>query len=122
MQSKQKLAVSKVPALKSAEAVPYRGVLQAYSDLALQDFQNNMVKQYGNLNEINRAWGISLQIVNQIGPPRNKDEFFLSGDYKNLIYGKDFIDWYNRSLVNHGSFMLTKVIDAMDNELGDITM
>lgn len=94
---------------------PTRGGLQSYSRLAVKDFQNKMLNKYGNLAGVNAAWGTSLTSPVQIQPPSNADFFFSHGDYKNIQYGKDFVDWYNQSLVDHGKNLITTVI----NVLGD---
>lgn len=94
---------------------PTRGGLQSYSRLAVQDFQNKMLNKYGSLAGINQAWGTSLTSTDQIQPPSNADAFFRSGDYKNIQYGKDFIDWYNQSLVDHGKTLITNVINTLGN-------
>lgn len=89
---------------------PSRGGLQAYSRLAVQDFQNKMLNKYGTLAGINHAWKTNLTNVSQIQPPSNTDFFFNSGDYKNIQYGQDFVDWYNQSLVDYGKSLVTNVI------------
>jgi hypothetical protein len=93
---------------------PSRGALQMYSPLAVKDFQNKMIAKYTNLAGVNAAWGTTLTAVTQIQPPSNPDSFFTSGDYKNIKYGKDLIDWYNQSLVDHGK----RLVDAVAAALG----
>lgn len=92
---------------------PDRGFLQAYSDLAVADFINFTKQKYDTLNRVNTAWNISLTDWNQVRPPSNTDEFFGLKDYLNIQYGKDFTDWYNQSLIDHGEFMLTLAIEAL---------
>ena len=101
-------------------AYPNRGTLQAYGRLAVEDFQDAMVSKYGSLANINVAWGSALTSVSQIGPPTNVDYFFNSYDYQNIQYGRDFFDWYNRSLVDHGRRLIQAAIDAFDNQMGGI--
>ena len=92
---------------------PTRGALQMYSPLAIKDFQNKMVAKYGTLAGVNTAWGTTLTATSQIQPPSNPSSFFTSGDYKNINYGKDLIDWYNQSLVDHGKRMVDAVAAAL---------
>ena len=40
------------------------------------------------------VWSSSSSAV--IPVPSDAGYFFSSGDYKNIRYGKDFIDWYNQ--------------------------
>jgi hypothetical protein len=94
---------------------PSRGGLQSYSRLAVQDFREKMLNKYGNLAGINKAWGRNLFDTNEIKPPSDADYFFSSGNYKNIQYGKDFVDWYNQSLVEHGKTLITTVINALGN-------
>lgn len=92
---------------------PTRGALQSYSRLALQDFQTSMLKKYASLDGVNTAWGIQLTDPSEIRPPSDAEGFFNRGDYANIRYGKDFVDWYNQALVNHGFVLLTQVTQAL---------
>lgn len=92
---------------------PYRGSLQAYSRLAVQDFRNAMLEKYGNLAGVNTAWGTTLAAVEDIQPPDNADFFFSNRDYSSIRYGQDFVDWYNQSLVDHGRTLITNVITTL---------
>lgn len=85
---------------------PNRGRLQCYSKVAIQDFQNQMKKKYQSIDKVNQAWNTSLNSFEQITPPDNPNHFFNAQDYKNITYGKDFIDWYNTSLMLHGNRMI----------------
>jgi hypothetical protein len=98
----------------SGAGYPSRGALQAYSPLAIKAFQTAIVAKYGSLAGVNTAWGTSLTNSTQIQPPSNAGFFFSSGDYRNIKYGKDFVDWYNQSLVTHGK----TVLDAVSSALG----
>jgi hypothetical protein len=97
----------------SGTGYPTRGGLQAYSPLAVKSFQQWAVAKYGTLAGVNTAWGTSLTAQTQIQPPSNAGFFFSSGDYRNIRYGKDFVDWYNKSLVDHGERMLDTVLAAL---------
>lgn len=93
---------------------PTRGALQSYSPLAVRDLQKWAVHRYHSLRGVNRAWGTHYKSTRQIRPPADADAFFTSGAYRNSRYGRDFVDWYNGSLVQHGKRMLTTVIRALD--------
>jgi len=97
----------------SGTGYPTRGALQAYSPLAVKSFQQWAVAKYGSIAAINTAWGSTLTAQTQIQPPSNAGFFFSSGDYRNTQYGRDFIDWYNKSLVDHGERMLDTVLAAL---------
>ncbi|MGL5912483.1 MAG: family 14 glycosylhydrolase, partial [Phycicoccus sp.] len=92
---------------------PTRGALQAYSPLAVQSFRRWALDRYGGLAGVNRAWGSQLRSVEEIAPPDDAEHFFASGDYRFVQYGKDFVDWYNSSLVAHGRTVLTAALDAL---------
>jgi beta-amylase len=92
---------------------PTRGALQSYSPLAVRDFQKEMLHRYGSLQAVNRAWGTDHRSVDQIGPPGDADAFFASLAYLNTQYGRDFVDWYNGSLVDHGERVLRTVMHAL---------
>ncbi len=101
---------------------PNRGTLQAYSSLAKQDFRNDMLAKYGSLSGINSAWGSSMTSVSQINPPSNADWFFNSYDYVDSQYGRDFIDWYNGSLSEHGERLINAASQAFNNEFSSIPL
>lgn len=97
----------------SGAGYPSRGALQAYSPLAVSNLRSSMLAKYGSLAGVNAAWGTSLTSTTQINPPSDANHFFTSGDYRNIAYGKDFIDWYNQSLVTHGKTVLDAVAAAL---------
>jgi hypothetical protein len=97
----------------SGTGYPTRGALQAYSPLAVKSFQDWALAKYGTIAAINAAWGSSVTSIAQVQPPSNAGFFFSSGDYRNTTYGKDLIDWYNKSLVDHGERMLDTVLAAL---------
>jgi hypothetical protein len=97
---------------------PTRGCFQAYSDPARADFRAYVLNKYGDLAGVNAAWKDSLGAnpltdVAQIGPPDDQDPaggrasaFIGRNDEFGTQYGRDFIDWYNQSLADHGRRML----------------
>ncbi len=97
----------------SGTGYPTRGALQAYSPLAVKSFQQWALAKYGTIAGINAAWGSSVTSISQVQPPSNAGFFFSSGDYRTTQYGKDLIDWYNKSLVDHGELMLDTVLAAL---------
>lgn len=97
----------------SGTGYPTRGALQAYSPLAITSFQQWALGTYGSIAGINAAWGSTVTNLSQVQPPSNAGFFFSSGDYRNTQYGKDLIDWYNKSLVDHGELMLDTVLTAL---------
>ena len=92
---------------------PTRGGLQSYSDLAVRDFQDTTLRKYRNLRAVNAAWGTNYTRKSQIAPPANAEEFFTSRAYIDTQYGRDFVDWYNGSLVDHGERMIETVTRAL---------
>ena len=109
----------------SATGYPTKGALQCYSDLAKANFKNEMLDKYNNLDGINAAWGTSLTDESQIGLPSDGDEFFYNGSnhpYYETQYGKDVLDWYNGSLVEHGDRMLGYAKDAFNDEFEDVDL
>ncbi|SNS75604.1 Glycosyl hydrolase family 14 [Geodermatophilus pulveris] len=95
---------------------PTRGALQAYSPLAVRDLQREVLCRYGSLEAVNRAWGTDLASVEEIGPPADAEAFFTSRAYLDTQYGRDFVDWYNGSLVDHGERVLRTVIRALGED------
>src|SRR3712207_976492 len=95
---------------------PTRGALQAYSPLAVRDLQESLLRRYGSLAEVNRAWGTDLRSVDEIGPPADAEAFFTSLAYRDTQYGRDFVDWYNGSLVDHGERVLRTVISTLGRD------
>lgn len=94
---------------------PTRGSLQAYSDLAVMSFRQAMQRKYRSLENLRKAWGFSLQSFDAVNPPNpellKSGAFFGRGEHFSA-YGKDFFDWYNQSLVDHGRKMLAVAADV----------
>jgi beta-amylase len=86
---------------------PTRGALQAYSDLAKTDFRSWAIKKYGSVQGVGNAWGIKDLNADNILPPDNASSFYDMNNHLNTPYGKDLIDWYNSSLVDHGKNVLS---------------
>jgi hypothetical protein len=101
---------------------PNRGTLQAYSTRAVEDFRNDMIAKYGSVSGVSNAWGISLGSRNDINPPGNAQSFFNNYDYVNTQYGRDFIDWYNGSLKEHGDRMINAAAQAFDGSMSNIKL
>lgn len=99
-----------------------RGTLQSYGSFAINDFRNDMLSKYGSLWGVNNAWGISLSSVNQINPPSDANWFFNNWDYVDTQYGRDFIDWYNWSLKEHGERLLNAAKTAFNEEFANIEL
>jgi hypothetical protein len=101
---------------------PTRGCFQAYSDPARADFRAFVLNKYRDLAGVNAAWkgslgGTPLTDSAQIGPPDDQDPangragaFISRDDEFGTQYGRDFIDWYNQSLVDHGRRLLDAAI------------
>ncbi|MCY7340932.1 MAG: family 14 glycosylhydrolase [Pseudonocardia sp.] len=95
---------------------PTRGALQSYSALAVQDFQTTMLRKYRSLSGLNAAWGTGYASRTEIAPPADAEAFFVDGTYRDSRYGRDFVDWYNGSLVEHGKRMLETVVRALGRD------
>ncbi|WP_054741032.1 family 14 glycosylhydrolase [Cellulosilyticum ruminicola] len=104
---------------------PNKGAMQCYSNLAKADFRVAMLTKYGSLQSINNAWGCNLSSLNQVTPPMDGDNFFYSNgahNYYESQYGKDLLEWYNGSLVEHGRRMLTYGQEAFDEDFDNIKL
>lgn len=95
---------------------PTRGGLQSYSELAVRDFQDTALRKYRNLRGVNEAWGTTYTDKSQITPPADAETFFTSRAYIDTQYGRDFVDWYNGSLVDHGERMIETVTRALGRD------
>lgn len=104
---------------------PKRGYFQAYSQMARDDFREWALERHGNLNGVNAHWGFGLQSVDQIGPPDDEDptngraEWFVNNhEHWDTNYGKDFVEWYHTSLMEHGEYVLGLIDETLDNAEG----
>jgi hypothetical protein len=95
---------------------PTRGALQSYSALAVADFRTTMLRKYRSVAGVNAAWGAAYRSRDEIAPPADAEGFFVSETYRNSAYGRDFVDWYNGSLVDHGERMLKTVVKALGHD------
>lgn len=101
------------------------GNFQAYSDSAVQNFRTWAMTNFGGLTGINTRWGLALTSQSQIRPPDDgssrKARAFINGkDYEDMQYGRDFIDWYNDSLVEHGRRVLHAAHDAFNGPMAGV--
>lgn len=111
---------------------PSRGSLQAYSDLAVDQFRKFIQTKYkNNLALLNQAWGTFNTIVNtnnitdwtQIYPPTDflaqPPELFFKNNQHFSKYGSDFFEWYHFSLTQHAKLILTVAHQVFKNsEIG----
>lgn len=98
---------------------PGSGNLQCYSDLALSDFQKASEAKYGTIQLLNGAWNTDFSTFGDITLPEDAEDFFQSGAYYNTTYGKDFISWYNQSLVDHGVRMVKAGLKTFGDQLSN---
>ena len=94
---------------------PNRGTLQCYSPLAKADFRNNLKKTYQNIDALNSAWKSDYNSFSEIDPPKKVNKFFESKDYYKTKYGRDFIFWYNDSLLRHGRRIIKSAFNIFDD-------
>ncbi|MEM6531592.1 MAG: family 14 glycosylhydrolase [Myxococcota bacterium] len=100
---------------------PNRGALQAYSELAIASFREWAHKKYGSVEAVAQAWETTLGNEKEILPPSDPESFYGRGDDKHTQYGRDFFDWYNGSLVEHGRRILQTAIDVFGKEESPFT-
>lgn len=93
---------------------PTRGALQAYSEVAVKSFQDYAIKKYGSPEKVKEAWG--NEYGETIVPPKNPGEFLGQDKHHHTQYGKDFFDWYNQSLTNHGKLVLNTALDVFGSK------
>lgn len=93
---------------------PSRGKFQAYSEIAKQDFRDNMQQKYITLQQVNQAWGTNLTSWEQISPPTDGDQFFTNGAAYHSTYGDDFLTWYQSVLIDH----LNRIANLAHQHLG----
>ncbi len=96
---------------------PTRGSLQAYSEPAVESFRAHVrrtfwppgVSEADGLRALNEKWKFNLASFDEVLPPNALEmtDFFARNDHFSA-YGQFFFDWYNQSLVDHG----TKMLDA----------
>lgn len=85
-----------------------RGSIQAYSSLAIDAFREFVRSKYGTIESVNAAWGFQLADFSQVMPPNHdhlNSNFFHTNQHF-TPYGKDFFDFYNQSLIDHGRQVL----------------
>mgnify|MGYP000663414806 CR=1 FL=1 len=89
-------------------------MLQAYSPLAKDSYKTFIKSKYKTIDNVNAAWNTQLETINDIQPPVSNDFFELES--VKSTYGKDFYDWYNTSLIEHGVIVLTTAIRVLNSE------
>lgn len=91
---------------------PTRGALQCYSALARQSFIDYVLGKYGTIDSARATWGV----LDKIEPPRNPEAFFANNGHIALQYGRDFFDWYNGSLLEHGRVVLSAALEVFSTD------
>jgi beta-amylase len=104
---------------------PHRGYFQAYSPIALQDFQKYVIGKFKTINNLDSALALKIKSFDEIRPPsgtiEERDLFFNNKDYLGK-YGVCFINWYNQCLVNHGRNMLIWANESFNQEFHNIPL
>jgi hypothetical protein len=118
------------PAYNGADnwSYPDRGNFQAYSRPAGEAFRAWALERFGGLAGVSARWGVPLADVDAIRVPggelpdgsgRRAQTFVDDNDHMDTQYGRDFVDWYNQSLVDHGRRLLLAadetLVDAMES-------
>ena len=110
---------------------PERGHFQCYSDFAQEHFRNWALSKFGGLSGVSNRWGIPLGSSNDIRVPgghlpdnsgKRAQTFVGDNDHNDTVYGRDFIDWYNESLVGHGKRLLLAANSAFNDSMGSISL
>lgn len=110
---------------------PDRGFFQAYSVLAQDTFRNWALATFEGLTGVSTRWGIPLSSPDQIRVPgghlspssgKRAETFVQDKDYADTAYGRDFIDWYNESLVDHGRRLLLASDEVFDGAFASIPL
>ncbi|CBW27652.1 putative beta-amylase precursor [Halobacteriovorax marinus SJ] len=86
----------------------------AYSNLAKSSFRSFIKTKYKTIDNVNAAWESNLETIEDIQPPLDSS-FYTAEEFKSN-YGKDFYDWYNSSLSEHGIIVLTTLIRELNKE------
>jgi hypothetical protein len=112
---------------------PDRGHFQTYSRLAQQSFRDWALAQFGGLEGVSKRWKTPTPLADasQIRVPggdlpagsgRRAETFVNRNDHFDTPYGRDFVDWYNQSLVDHGHRLLLVANDALGGDLKAIPL
>jgi beta-amylase len=89
---------------------PHRGKIQAYSSLARNSFRKFVIEKYGSEQSATMKWGPEWKAMGG-APPKDVESFFAKGG-QHGPYGKDFFDWYNQSLIDHGKVIVGAAADV----------
>jgi hypothetical protein len=94
-----------------------RGSLQSYSPLATQSWRNYIRGKYnGDLRALNQAWGTQLKDFSEVAPPQASTltSDFFAHERQFSPFGRDYFNWYNQSLLNHGETVLASAIQLFN--------
>lgn len=103
-------------------AYPSRGGFQAYSRLAIADFQAQMTKRYQDIAALNLAWGTKYDSFAFVQPPSDAEHFMQSGAIYHSQYGRDFSYWYQQALLKHGQRMLAAALESFNGALAKVEL
>lgn len=103
-------------------AYPSRGGFQAYSRLAVADFEAQMAERYQNLAALNVAWHTRYSSFSEVQPPADAEQFMQSGAIYHSQYGRDFSLWYQQALLKHGKRMLAAALTSFGGALAQVEL
>lgn len=103
-------------------AYPTRGGFQAYSRLAIADFQAQMTERYQDIAALNLAWGTKYASFAGVQPPADAEHFMQSGAIYHSQYGRDFSHWYQQALLKHGQRMLAAALESFNGALAKVEL
>ena len=90
---------------------PHRGTLQMYSSVAKTAFRAWVLKKYGTLDEVAKAWVRDVATLPaMIIPPADTKRFFDNNEAKTTQYGRDVFDFYHESLLESGRKVIGEAI------------
>ncbi|MBD1388922.1 family 14 glycosylhydrolase [Neiella sp. HB171785] len=95
---------------------PNRGTLQCYSRLAQQDWLSYLEQKYSTPAALNYALGTEVRDFTEMAFPE-PDELFNNKQYMHSPLGREFLYWYQQSLVNHGRTILKCAAEVFDGPL-----
>ncbi|WP_409423005.1 family 14 glycosylhydrolase [Pseudaeromonas sp. ZJS20] len=84
---------------------PNRGTLQCYSPLAQQDWRRHLQTKFGTVEALNYAFGSQYRRLEAVPMPL-ADSLFDNKQYVYSAWGREFLSWYQGSLIRHGRQIL----------------
>jgi hypothetical protein len=95
---------------------PNRGTMQCYSRLAQLDWLDHLKQKFHHISALNACFGTTHQSFEDAIMP-DAEWVFTHQRYIHNAWAREFLNWYNQALVNHGRRIVDLSLNCFDKAI-----